>query len=153
MRYNSLRMQFARQVATTCAFDARFADLFSIRDVAGRRVVVPVLETDSIQLAVALIQQGGGEGTVAVRVQGKDEYRPSVVFLRFSILAISPMHRHGECDLPVGPDCTVADLLKVLLPGVSLTMRMVEDGVDELQIADLGKGELPSDAADEFAFG
>lgn len=134
MAKDSLRTQFAREVAARWAFDSAFADLFSIRDTDDRRVVVPVLDTDPVQLAVKLIQQAGREGTLAVLNQRKRSDEPSVVLLRLGIAATSVQ---SDWDLPVSPDCTIADLLRVLLPGASLTMRMV-DG-DELRIAELAE--------------
>lgn len=137
-----LRTEFARQIATQCGFDGDFAELFPIRDEMGRRVVVPTLETDSVHLAMSLVQQVGGEGTLAVRRAGTKATPPSVAFLQFSFSAAA---RTRDSGLPVSRDCTIADLLKVLIPGSSITIGAVEDGGDELRIADLGDSDLPNE--------
>ncbi len=138
----SLRTEFARQIATRCGLDRAFAELFPIRDALGRRVVVPTLETDPVHLALGLVQQAGGEGTLAVRRERTHDAPPSVVFLRFSFSAASGTQDDG---VPVGSDCTIADLLKVLMPGSSITISADQEGGDELRIADLGDSDLPSD--------
>lgn len=134
MTNDSLRTQYARYVMARCNLDGAFAGLFPIRDAAGRRVIVPLLETDSVQLAVRLIQQAGGEGSVTVLRAG-ERWSSMVVSLR--VHSVSPSH--NECDLPVGPDCTFADVLKVLTPGVSVSMTQAEYG--ELRIADVADSD------------
>lgn len=149
MTNDSLRGQFARRVASRCALDPTFADLFSVRDPFNRRVVVPVLDTDAVPFAVHLIQQAGGEGTLAVLTQGQHERETALVLLQVGVVSVRAVE--GDWHPPVSQHCTISDLLKVLLPGALLTMQMVSG--DELRIADLGGSDLPGEASSELARG
>lgn len=143
---DSLRREFAQQVSKSCAFDGDFAEHLSVRDQSGRRVVVPVLDSDSVHLAVRLVQQAGGEGTLVVRRPEKD-----VVALAFLECAVRARDTSGDHHPPVGKHCTIADLLKVLVPGSAITMSAVDDDGEELRIADVSDDDAPGDPADEFA--
>lgn len=142
-----LRREFARQVSVKAAVDLGVSQLFSVRDNLGRRVVVPVLDTDSVHLAATLVQKAGGKATLVVRRKRAGRVCPALV--KCTVRARVSDAR-GDHHLPVGGDCTIADVLKILAPGSAITMSPVEDDGEELRLADVVDSELPGDLTDEF---
>lgn len=94
-------------------------------DDQGRRVMVPALGTDSVHDVVRLICQAGGRGTVVVAIPtvGEDGAPNGFQIQTARVEASTRDSNDVDCDVPVGPSCTIADVLAVLAPGGSLTFR------------------------------
>ena len=88
--------------------------------------IVPALPTDGLNESIAIIHRGGRKAGVLVTVNPhQDEDRLSLCWITFRSVC-----DHEDSDhLPTSPATTVGDLLRILLPGSSLTIRL---GMDEL---------------------
>lgn len=88
--------------------------------------IVPALPTDALNESIAIIHKRGYKAGVLVTVsphQEKDR-------LHLSWISFKSVCGHGESDhLPTSPATTFGDLLRILLPGSSMTIRL---GIDEL---------------------
>jgi hypothetical protein len=133
MDRNRLRASYGRRVAAMIAYDVNFAGRFHVRDAHGRRVVVPVLEDDTVAFVAGLVRRSGGEAVLAVPI-GVTDAGSRVKTVAFSV---SPEDREDcDNDVPVGIECTIGDVLKVLAVGTSMTLRI---GGGELSFDDLGQ--------------
>ena len=88
--------------------------------------IVPALPTDGLNESIAVIHKRGHTAGVLVTVsphQDKDR-------LRLCWITFRSVCGHDDGDhLPTSPATTVGDLLRILLPGSSMTIRL---GMDEL---------------------
>ena len=88
--------------------------------------IVPALPTDGLNESIATIRQRGYKAGVLATVnphQEKDR-------LHLSWISFKSARGHQDSDhLPTSPATTVCDLLRILLPGSSMTIRF---GMDEL---------------------
>ncbi len=118
-----------------------FARLFPVRDSEGRRVIVPATETDRVDAIAKLVEQSGG--TAMLAVFGKTDTKA----MSLTVARMTTNCSDDPCDhhVPVTHGCTIGDLLRVLLPGSSITLRLAGDelGLDEITEQEVGpEGEL-----------
>jgi hypothetical protein len=111
------------------AKDQDFRAQMDVFDAFDRRVIITVLETDTLFEISRKVWSAGGEAVVVVcdSEGGTARMRP----VRFSE---ANEHADGDFHVPVREQCTIQQLLAVLLPGSSITVRF--DG-DELKLDDL----------------
>jgi hypothetical protein len=143
---NEVRNAYARLIAARCSYDAEFAERFHVVDAEGRRLAVPVLEDDPLVLACRLVRQIGGEAVLAVlHKPDKPARKSKKISLPTTIASMgvttSDSDGRDNC-VPVGPECTVGDVLRILTPGVSISMRF--DG-EELQFDDPTSNQIEAD--------
>ncbi len=88
--------------------------------------IVPALPTDSLNESIATIHKRGNTAGVLVTVSPHQEKdRLHLCWITFRSVC---GHDNGD-HLPTSPTTTVRDLLRILLPGSSMTIRL---GMDEL---------------------
>jgi hypothetical protein len=96
----------------------------------GARVIVPCLPDDTVHFACDMVRQSGGEGLVVAVTLASDR-----IEIQEAHVSCAPNpHKGDDTDVPVGPDCTVADIFSVMAPGASMTISL-KGG--ELRIQDL----------------
>ena len=132
------RAQMGVFVSRLIASDPEFADQFPHRDAQGRRIVVPVRGTDSVHDLSRLIQQSGGIGSFVVMYHDSE---PGMVTLATGTLCVSASDADDDHPVPVTPECTVGDLMRVLIPGASINYRLAGselylEGVSTQEVAE-----------------
>lgn len=115
----------------------------------GDLVVVPGLETDSLQRLSEAVARAGGQATVAVALARDDPPRVGLALLSMETRGASG-ELDGEHHTPFTPETTVGDLLRMLTPGVSMTMRLQLDDGGELALSGVTEHEPPEDTADDL---
>ena len=88
--------------------------------------IVPVLPSDRLNESIAIIHNKGRKAGVLVTVRLHQEKNQ----LGLNWISVRSIGEHDDSDhLPTSPATTVGDLLRILLPGSSMTVRL---GTDEL---------------------
>lgn len=91
----------------------------------GELFVLPVLPGDSLNESVEIIRDRGycrGFLTTVWWRQGSG--RPCLAWLAVELIRTQG---HGDSHLPTTPSTTVGDLLRILQPGASMTVRLESD--------------------------
>ena len=88
--------------------------------------IVPALPDDGLNESIAIIHNKGYKAGVLVTVVAHQEKNR----LGLGWITVKSVGGHDDSGhLPTSPSTTVGDLLKILLPGSSMTIRL---GMDEL---------------------
>jgi hypothetical protein len=132
------RSQMGALVSRLLATNPVFAEQFPHRDGAGRRIVIPVLGTDSVHHLTRLVRQSGGTGSFVVLYHDSE---PGSFCLTIGSLKVSDRVDEDDHHVPVTPDCTVGDLMRVLLPGARISYELAGnelylEGVTTQEVAD-----------------
>jgi hypothetical protein len=118
----SVRHALGRLVSALSSGDTDFREQL-VTDKQGRRVAIPALPKDSLHDMCRLAFRSGGQATLVVPTDEGSE-RVSLLLVNVSLNRLKVSASAGECDLPVGLETTVADLLKFLRPGSSVTISL-----------------------------
>ena len=138
---HSRRAAFAKAVALRCSTDARFASYCRARDRRGNRVVVPLLSSDTVDLACRFVVQSGGEGTLVILDETTDgDDRSNTAMATIKVRYAVPGSA-GPC-VPFDANLTLADLMKILAPGVSLGLERRELGGGSVSLDGIGRTEI-----------
>jgi hypothetical protein len=139
-----LRQDFGRMISHRCTYDADFANRLDARDANGRRVVVPALEVDPLHTVSELVERTGGDAVLVVLNGDPGALAKAKGLWKSTLLRLRITRGDDEnTDVPCGPSCTLGDVLRVLTPGVSITMRIA---TAEMSFGDVGTADLPADA-------
>lgn len=127
------RNQLGLAISKLFTRDPDLGDSVSVRDSDGRRVIVAAIWSDTVHWVIEQVRQAGGVALVVVVRKPEGE---SVARLAMARIAMHETEDPAGCDLPVGPDCAMEDLLKVLMIGSSITITLsdaeaVFDGASE----------------------
>ncbi len=146
MGVDVLRQTFSKSVSYKVAFDRRFraATRAASND---SDVLVPMLESDTIELAARLVVRSGGVGTLVVLAD--DEIEAGADTVRVSVIGFTVANSDaGDAPIcvPYHRTTTLGDLLRVLAPGSILDLRSDRRGVT---FGELTETEIPSS---EMAF-
>lgn len=128
-------------MVTRLSIDPRFSRLLTERNADGVPVVLAVLGEDRVVDVTQRVIRAGGRATLAVLEQFPEGGS------RISIASISSSGAAGDHHVPMTGECSVADLLRVLTPGTSITYRMPGDldlDVEGVQQIDDGSSLEPA---------
>jgi hypothetical protein len=143
-QHDHLRRSFGRMVSHRCAYDVDFANRLEARDADDRRVVVPVLGDDCLHTVSELVRRAGGDATLVVLQSGPEAPAEFKSVREAAIVRLTITRADDETtNVPYGPSCTLADVLRVLVPGASITMRFA---TSEMLFGDVSTTDLPADA-------
>jgi hypothetical protein len=134
---NAVRRAFGRFVSLRCAYEPKFVSHFGARDERGCRVVVPVLGTDTVDLAAELVMQSGGKGVLVI-LDLDSLVDGDKATIRIGIANFSASDRPGEAAgisaLPYSAETKLADLWRVAKAGTSIELRRDETAFDIIDI-------------------
>lgn len=131
------RAQMGALISRLLARSPAFAEQLTIRDAQGRRVVVPVRETDPVYDLTKFVRQSGGAASFVAAIRDSGSRSLS---LWVGAIMVSVSDAADDHHVPITPMCTVGDMLRVLVPGASITYRLAGN---ELSLEGLTTQDLP----------
>jgi hypothetical protein len=131
------RAVVGRMLSVLTANNEEFRNALA-HDAEGRSISIPALPSDSLRDLSFMASRAGGEATIAVPVKSRSD---GVELVLVGMTVRRDGNNPNDHHLPTGPDSTIGDVLKLLVPGSSMTYRLA-DGSDELLFCGIGQEDV-----------
>lgn len=114
------RSDFGALVSYLSSTSPEFSRSLGATDKEGQRVIIPALGSNSLLEVSELARQAGGVATLVILQQSDGKGGRVTVA---NLVVNDRQNIDGDCDVPVTNACTLEDLIKILMPGTSMTFR------------------------------